>query len=44
MAGKSHLAGMPDPIADAIKGAEYLEQRCPVTTGPSLLEEREGHA
>ena len=34
------LLGMPDPIADAIKQAGYLEQRCPVTVGPSLLEER----
>ncbi len=34
------LLGMPDPIADAIKQAKYLEQRCPVTVGPSLLEER----
>jgi hypothetical protein len=35
------LLGMPDPIAKAIKEAEYLEQRCSVTVGPSLLEERD---
>lgn len=34
------LLGMPDPVGDAIKKKEYLEQRCPVTVGPSLLEER----
>jgi len=32
------LPGIPALAADAIKDAEYLEQCCPITVGPSLLE------
>lgn len=33
------LLGMPDLVAEEIKKTGYLNQRCPVTVGPSLLDQ-----
>lgn len=34
------LLGMPDLVAEEIKRTGYLNHRCPVTVGPSLLDQQ----
>ena len=35
-----HVLGIRDLVAEEIKKTGYLNQRCPVTVGPSLLDHR----